>query len=90
MYHPPLPVGVKGLICKFRNNSVRCQYFTDISHADSVTTNKKHIKRDFDRRPVPDPLGGLREWGQNVKIRLFQNMLILHIKFKGIMNAAPW
>ena len=44
----------------------------------------------FDQIPVPDPLGGLREWGQNVKIQLFQNMIILHIKFKGIMNAAPW
>ena len=26
----------------------------------------------FDRRPVPNPLGGLREWGQNVKIYLFR------------------
>ena len=44
----------------------------------------------FDQRPVTDLLGGLREWDQNVKIQLFQNMIILHIKFKGIMNAAPW
>ena len=26
----------------------------------------------FDWRPVPDPLGGLREWGQNVKFNLFR------------------
>ena len=44
----------------------------------------------FDQRPVTNPLVGLRDWGQNVKIQLFQNMIILHVKFKGIMNAAPW
>ena len=46
--HPPDPLGVvKGQIFKFRNNSVRCQYFTEISHADRGTINLKHITRDF-------------------------------------------
>ena len=33
----------------------------------------------------PDPLG----WGQKVKIQLFQNMVMLHIK-KGMTHAATW
>ena len=32
----------------------------------------------------PPPLG----WGQKVKIQLYQNMVLLHIKLKGIMNAV--
>ena len=27
---------------------------------------------------------------QMVKIKLFQNMVMLHIKLKGITNAAKW
>ena len=41
----------------------------------------------FDQRPVPDPLGGLR---QNVKIQFFWNMIMLHIKLKRNINAATW
>ena len=35
-----------------------------------------------------DPLPRFLGWGQKVKIQLFQTMVILHIKFKGIANAA--
>ena len=28
--------------------------------------------------------------GQKVKIQLFQNNIMLHIKLKGIANAATW
>ena len=35
-------------------------------------------------------LGGLKGWGQKVKIELFQNMVMLHMKLKGITNAATW
>ena len=31
-----------------------------------------------------------RARGQKIKIQLFQNMIMLHIKLKGIMNAATW
>ena len=31
-----------------------------------------------------------RGWGQKVKIRLFQNMVMLHIELKGIAHAATW
>ena len=29
-------------------------------------------------------------WDQKVIIQLFQSMVMLHIKFKGITNAAAW
>ena len=29
-------------------------------------------------------------WDQQVKIQLFQNMVMLHIKLKRIKNAAKW
>ena len=48
----------------------------------------KHIKRDLDQRHQSDPLGGLRVWGQKLKIQLLQNMVIMHIKLKGITNAT--
>ena len=36
--------------------------------------------------PPSSPLG----LGQIVKIQLFQNMVVVHIKLKGITNAATW
>ena len=44
----------------------------------------KYIKHVFYQRPGSDPLGGLRGWDQKVKIQLFQNMVMLHIKLKGL------
>ena len=50
----------------------------------------KHIKRDFSlktwvRSPGMD-LGG----GAEAKSKLFQNMVMLHIKLKLTMHAATW
>ena len=42
----------------------------------------KHIKWDFSLKPASDPLG----WAVT-KILLFQNMVMLHIKLKGITYA---
>ena len=51
----------------------------------------KHIKHGFRSNPcVYHPLGGLSGWGQKVKIELFQNTVMLHIKLKRITNAASW
>ena len=63
--------------------------FTESSHADRGTINKKHIKRDFFyQRCVSVPLGGLWGSGQKVKNHFLQNIVILHIKLKGIIKAA--
>ena len=45
----------------------------------------KHIKWDFSLKPASDPLG----WAVT-KILLFQNMVMLHIKLKGITYAGTW
>ena len=34
--------------------------------------------------PPPDPRG------QKLNIQLFQNMVILHVKLKGMEHRAPW
>ena len=50
----------------------------------------KHIKRDFSLkvliRAFKVDLGG----GAEAKIKLFQNMVMLHIKLKLTMLAATW
>ena len=40
----------------------------------------------FARSPAPP----LDPGGQKIEIQLFQNMIMLHIKLKGIANAAIW
>ena len=65
-------------------------FFTELSHADRSKIIMKHIKRDLDQRHWSDPLGGLRGRGQKLKIQLLPNMVMLHIKLKGITNAATW
>ena len=61
-----------------------------VANADRGTINLKHIsKQTFDGRPVSGPwtdLGG----GVKGKIKLFQNIVMLHIKLKGITDAATW
>ena len=48
---------------------------------------QQHGSKDFARKPLPqDP----RVWGQKIKTQLFQNMVMLHNKLKGISNAATW
>ena len=55
-----------------------------------LTLYIKHIKHDFRSKAWVRPLGGLRGLGQKVKIQLVHNMDMLHIKLKGIRNAATW
>ena len=47
-----------------------------------------HRSKYFACRPLPDPCPCF--WGQNVKIKLFQNMVMLNIKLKRIINTATW
>ena len=44
----------------------------------------QHGSKYFARRPSHDP----RRWGQKVKIQLFQNMVMLHIRLKGISTCS--
>ena len=45
---------------------------------------QQHDNKYFARRPTPMTLGN------GVKINLFQNMFMLHIKLKGITHAVTW
>ena len=62
---------------------------------------QQHGSKYFARTPPPMPLPWwVRSkfnflnvdpgWGKTVKIQLFQNMGMLHIKFKGITFSATW
>ena len=46
----------------------------------------QHGSKYYALRPPPPSDPG----GQKVKIQLFQNMVILHIKLKAITNAVTW
>ena len=59
-------------------------------HAGRAAIDMKHIKWDFSLKawfwaPLVD-LGG----GAEAKIKLFQNMVMLHIKLKLMTLAAQW
>ena len=54
---------------------------------------QQHGSKYFALRPLPATLSHPPqpwEWGQSVKIQIFQNMVMLHIKPKRIMNGATW
>ena len=47
---------------------------------------QQHGSKYFARRPPPlDPGGGVK-----IQLLFFQNMVMLHIKLKGISNEATW
>ena len=64
--------------------------FAEILHAGRAAIDIKDIKRDFSlkvrvRAPWVD-VGG----GAQAKIKLFQNIVMLHIKLKLTTLAASW
>ena len=64
--------------------------FAEILHAGRAAIDMKHIKRDFSLKAWVRVrwvnLGG----GAEAKNKLFQNMVMLHIKLKLTMLAATW
>ena len=65
-------------------------FFAEILHTGRAAIDMKHIKQDFSFKAWVGAcwmdLGG----GAEVKIKLFQNMVMLHIKLKLTMLAATW
>ena len=65
-------------------------YFAEVLHAGRAAIDMKHIKRDFSLkawvRASWVDFGG----GAEAKIKLFQYMVMLHIKLKLTMLAASW
>ena len=83
---PPLSLGTpltQGLGSKGQNST-----FSEHGHfAYQIKGNhemQQHSSKYFARRPLPSSRHDPRRWGQKVKVQLFQNMAMLHIKFKGI------
>ena len=50
----------------------------------------KHIKRDFSLKAWVQAPGVDLGGGEEAKIKLFQNMVMLHIKLKLTMFSATW
>ena len=89
-YPTPLtrPKGSKVKYLNFAITEAIVNIFAEILHAGRAAIDMKHIKRDFSlkalvRASLVD-LGG----GAEAKIKLFQNMVMLHIKLKLTMLAA--
>ena len=65
-------------------------FFAEILHTGRAAIDMKHIKQDFSLKALVRAcwvdLGG----GAEVKIKLFQNMVMLHIKLKLTTLAATW
>ena len=74
---PPTILGIKR--SKFN-------FFRSISNLRD-SRMQQHDSKYFAPSPTPPDPGG---WGQKVSIQLFQNMVMLHIRLKGITNAATW
>ena len=89
---PPLtpPKGSKVKYLNFAITKAIVNIFAEILHTGRVAIDMKIIKRDFNLtawvRACWVDLGG----GAEVKIKLFQNMVILHIKLKLMTLAATW
>ena len=65
-------------------------FFAEILHTGRAAIDVKHIERFFNLKALGRAclvdLGGRAE----VKVKLFQNMVMLHIKLKLTMLAARW
>ena len=85
---PPYLHHLGGIEGKYLNVSYHYFIFTDISHAEKGSIGIRHIKRNW--RPGFGLLGGLWGWGGGKNSIFFQNMVMLHIKLKGIAHAAIW
>ena len=84
------PKGSKVKYLNFAITKAIVNIFAGILHVGRAAIDMKHIKRDSSlkawvRAPGVD-FGG----GAEAKIKLFQNMVMLHIKLKLTTFAATW
>ena len=82
------PKGSKVKYLNFAITKAIINIFAEILHAGGVAIDMKHIKRDFSLKALVGApwvdLGG----GAEAKIKLFQNMVMLHIKLKLIAQSV--
>ena len=91
-YPTPLtpPKGSKVKYLNFAITKAIVNIFAEILHTGRASINMKQFKRDFSFkawvRAFWVDLGG----GAEVKIKFFQNMVMLHIKLKLTTLATTW
>ena len=91
-YPTPLtpPKGSKVKYLNFAITKAIINIFAEFLRAGRAAIDMKHIKKDFSLKAwVQAPwvdLGGVAK----AKIKLFQNMVMLHIKLKLTTLAATW
>ena len=82
------PKGSKVNYLNFAITKAIVNIFAEILHAGRAAIDMKHIKRDFSLKALVRArlvdLGG----GADAKIKLFQYMVMLHIKLELTMLAA--
>ena len=64
--------------------------FAEILHADSAAVNMKHIEWDSSIKARVRVRWVDLRGGAEAKIKIFQNMVMLHIKLKLMTLAATW
>ena len=92
-FTPPLLTLPKGSKVKYLNFAITeaiVNIFAEILHTGRAAIDMKHIKWDFSLKPwVRASWVDLGD-GTEAKIKLFQNMVMLHIKLKLTTLAATW
>ena len=83
--------GVKGQYLNIAITKAIVNIFAEILHADRAAIDMKHFKSDYSLKAWVSgaswvDLGG----GAEAQIKLFQNMVMLHIKLTLATLAATW
>ena len=91
-YPTPLtpPKGSKVKYFYFAITKAIVNIFAEILHVGRTITDMKHIKRDFSLKAWVRAPGVGFGAGAEAEIKLFQNMVMLHIKLRLMTFAATW
>ena len=65
-------------------------FFAEILHVGRAAIDMKRIKRDFSLKAWIQAPGVDFGDGAEAKIKLFQNMVMLHVKLKLTIFATTW
>ena len=90
---PPKGSPPKGSKVKYLNFTITkavVNIFAKILHAGRGAIDMRHIKGDFCLKVCAQSPGVDLGGGAEAKIKLFQNMVILHIKSKLTTHGATW
>ena len=92
-FTPPPLTPPKGSKVKYFNFAITwaiVNIFAEILHAGRAAIDMKHIKRNYSLEAWVGARWVDLRGGAEAKIKLFQNMVMLHIKLKLTTLAATW